>query len=111
MGRTCFRLPHGDCGRVAAITETCYDTTNDEVLQFESGSLQCSTNDHDGSTEENHAPTTERITDEDGDNGTDEASQVVRCHSNALVGGAFGRISVVNSGSRVDDGELVKEDG
>lgn len=111
MSGTCLRLPHGDRRRVTAIAKTCYDTTNDEVFQSKRRGLQSSSNNHDGSTEEDHAPTAERVTNEDGDDGTDEASQIVRCDSDALVRRAVGRIRGIGSGIWVDNGELVEEDG
>lgn len=81
------------------------------MFQGESRSLQDGTDNHDGSSEKDHFPTAEAVTDEDCDDGADEASQIVRCHSDTLVGRALGRIRGVRSKIWIDLGELVKEDG
>lgn len=111
VGGTRLRLPHGYRRCVTAIAKACYDTTDDKVFQSESRSLQDSANNHDGSTEKDHFPTAEVVTDEDGDDGADEASQIVRCHSNTLVSRALGRIRGIRSKIWIDVGELGKEDG
>lgn len=81
------------------------------MFQSESRRLQDGANNHDGSTKKDHFPTTEVVTDEDGDDGADEASQIVRCHSNTLVSRALRRIRGIRSKIWIDVGELVKEDG
>lgn len=111
MGRASFRLPHGYCRRVAAIAQTCDDTTNDEMLESECGSLQSSANNHDSSTDEDDLSAAERVSDEDGDDCAEKTAQVVRGDSNTLVSRPVRASGIEMFRLRVDSRELVQEDG
>lgn len=81
------------------------------MFQSEGGGLESGADNHDGGTDEDHLSATKRISDEDGDDGADEATQVIRGDSNALVGGTLGGSAVLALGLGVDGGKLAEEDG
>lgn len=77
-----------------------------------SRSLQSGADDHDRGTEDNHALATEGVTDEDGDDGADEAAKVVRSDGDTLGGSTLALESFANAvGFGVDVGELRLECG
>jgi hypothetical protein len=73
--------------------------------------LQDGADNHDGGAEHNHTLAAQGVSDKDGDDGADEAAEVVRGHSNALVGRPGRRLRVGDTGSvGVDHRERVEED-
>lgn len=81
------------------------------MFQGESRSLQYGANDHNNGAKEDDAATTKPVANENGDDGTNKAAQVVRSHSDALISGTPGSLCRVLVRLGVDGRELVQKDG
>jgi hypothetical protein len=62
---------------VRTIAKTSDNSPHNQVSQAESSALQDGANDHDTRTQEDHLPSTEEITNEDGYNSADETANIV----------------------------------
>lgn len=94
MGFRRLGLPGGYSTRVHAVADTCDNSCNDEVRQLKRGALQNSASSHGYAANEDGSTTSKRVTNEDGQDGSNEASQVVSGDCNALVRGALRSQSV-----------------
>lgn len=82
------------------------------MFESKSRGLESGADDHDGSAEGNHLLAAERVSDPDGDDGAEEAAEIVRGDGDALVRGARGLFRGAQAWVLgVDVGELGEEDG
>ena len=72
-------------GRVAAVTQAGDDTPDDQVGEGGGAGLENGTNAHNAGTEHDHPLATERVSDPDSDNSTDETSESIRRHGDTCV--------------------------
>ena len=124
-------LPHRDGTGIHAVTPASDQTANTAALlatirlfcsmcckylhplrKIVRCALQKRTDGHDDGSNENSSLTSERVANEDGEDCADEASQIVRSDSNALVGRTSGRGQVrVGARQGVDRWEVFDETG
>ena len=109
MGARRLGLPGGHRRRVSAVANARNDAANNKMRQGGGRGLQDGADDHDGGAEHDHAPPAQRVADPDGDDGAQEAAEVVRGHRDALVRGARGLERRVRSAVRVDVREVDEE--
>lgn len=80
-----LRLPSRDSTRVYAVTDARNNTSDDELLEVVGGRHNYGSDGHDSASSHDRSPSAKRITDENADNRSKEASQIVGCDSNPLV--------------------------
>jgi hypothetical protein len=84
-----FGLPCRYGTRVHAVSNASDNATDNKMRQMMRGTLQDSASGHNDAATENCASTSERVSDKDGQDSAQEAAQIVRCNSNALVQAAL----------------------
>lgn len=109
-------LPGRDGTRVYTVPDARDDSSDDELLQVIRRGHEEGSGGHDGASQHDRPAPAERVTDEDGDDRAEEASQVIRRHGYALVRAAFrpqdGRNPVflrVNRGEVFGEGRKVQK--
>lgn len=77
VSRARLGLPHGHGRGVASVSEAGDDSSDDEVVKRKGRGLKGGSDDHDAGAEHDHLSAAEPVADEDGDDGADEAAEVV----------------------------------
>ena len=83
MGLGRFGLPRWNCTGVYAVPNASHPSTNNEMRERVRSALQNSANRHDGAAQHDGLPSAQWIADEDGQDGTTEASQIIGRNRNA----------------------------
>lgn len=110
LGR--LRLPSRDSTRVHAVSNTRHNSADDKMRQIVRSALQDGTSCHSDTTKEDGPPSAQRVADENGENSSQKASQIVRRDCDSLVCAPLRYRCLVTRDSRVvgvDSGEIFRK--
>lgn len=85
MGFGRFGLPCRYCTGVHSVPNTCGYSTNDEMREAVRSALKDGADCHGGTAQHDGPPSAQRVSNEDGQDGANETSQIVSRHGNSSV--------------------------